>query len=315
MRGLRIFVLCSCALVALVFVLPAGAAEIVTRNAKQIKLSTDNQGRAMVSYNQRGRMWHVFYSGAINARPPSQSVAQVKFKVDYSGGRGEWRHFKNTCRAYDGPMLAWFISACKAKDGSYWALQAWQRMLPNVGYVPWKHEQKVWELHISHWTGELPELEVYQDWVYGGKFHDIFGRATYKGQAIYGFKSTSSGVPLDTYGRLVFVDTFGSAYGPGWRRENSFVAHRGSGMFCYGFYPYSKYGNYPPQRTQRIAGNGMKYRLTLSGPGVTPDVMWTGNGLPDYDATDAALFEHENLMTAKVREMAARYGDNLCGHH
>ena len=86
-------------------------------------------------------------------------------------------------------------------------------------------------------------------------------------------------------------------------------------MFCYGFYPYSKYGNYPPQRTQKISGNGTKYRLTLSGPGVTPDVMWTGNGLPDYDATDTALLEHENLMTAKVREMSSKYGDNQCGHH
>src|SRR6058998_3285305 len=99
------------AIVLLVFALPAGAAEIVTRNATQIKLSTDNQGRAMVTYYQRGRVWHVFYSGAVNARQPSQSLPQVKFKVDYSGGRGEWRHFKNTCRPYDGPKLAWFVSA------------------------------------------------------------------------------------------------------------------------------------------------------------------------------------------------------------
>ena len=204
-----------CALLALGSAVPAGAAEIVTRNPRQIGLATDNQGRAMVSYTLRGRMWHVFYSGAVNARQPSQKVAQVKFKVDYSGGRGEWRHFKNTCRPYTGPELAWFVTACTASDGSYWALQAWQRMLPNVGYVPWKHEQKVWELHISHWTGELPQLEVYEDWVYGGKFHEVFGRATYRGQPIYGFKTTSSGKPLDTYGRLLFLDTFASAYGRG----------------------------------------------------------------------------------------------------
>jgi hypothetical protein len=305
----------SCAITALALALPAGAAEIVTRNAKQIQLATDNQGRAMVSYYQRGRMWHVFYSGAINARPPSQAVPQVKFKVDYSGGRGEWHHFKNTCRPYAGPQLAWFITACTAKDGSYWALQAWQRMLPNAGYAPWTHEQKVWELHISHWTGELPQLEVYTDWVYGGKFHEVFGRASYRGKAIYGFKTTSAGKPLDTYGRLLFLDTFDSAYGPSWRRENSFVAHKPSGMFCYGFYPYSVYGEYPRQRAQKISGNGKKYRITLSGPGVTPDVMWTGDGLPDFDAADLTSFDRENQMTAKVREMAAKYGDPLCGHH
>jgi hypothetical protein len=304
-----------CALLALGSAVPAGAAEIVTRNANQIGLATDNHGRAMVSYYQRGRMWHVFYSGAINARPPSQNVAQVKFKVDYSGGRGQWRHFKNTCRPYDGPELAWFIDACKAKDGSYWALQAWQRMLPNVGYIPWKHDQKVWELHISHWTGELPQVEVYEDWVYGGRFHEVFGRATYRGQPIYGFRTTSSGKPLDTYGRLLFLDTFDSAYGPGWKRENSFVVHKPSGMFCYGFYPRGAYGSYPHQRSQRLSGKGKKYRLTLSGPGVTPDVMWAGAGLDDYNAQVPELLDWEQQMTAKVREMAAQYGESQCGHH
>ncbi len=303
------------AILALAFALPAGAAEIVTRNANQIHLATDNQGRAMVTYYQGGRLWHVFYSGAVNARPPSQTVKQVKFKVDYSGGRGEWRRFMNTCRPYDGPTLAWFVTACKAKDGSYWALQAWQRMLPNAGYVPWKHEQKVWEVHISHWTGEPAQLEVYGDWVYGGRFHEVFGRATYRGQSIYGFKTTSSGRPLDTYGRLLYVDTFGSAYGPGWRRENSFVAHKPSGMFCYGFYPYSTYGSYPKQRSQRVSGHGKRYRITLSGPGVTPDVTWVGNGLPDYDPTIPELVSLEQEMSAKVREMAATYGERLCGHH
>ena len=302
-------------LLALGTALPAGAAEIVTRNPKQIGLATDNQGRAMVTYFQRGRMWHVFYSGAINARRPSQSVPQVKFKVDYSGGRGEWRHFRNTCRPYDGPELAWFVAACKAKDGTYWALQAWQRMLPNVGYVPWKHEQKVWELHISHWTGELPQIEAYQDWVYGGRFHEIFGRATYRGQPIYGFRTTPSGKPLDTYGRLLFLDTFDSEYGSGWKRENSFVAHKPSGMFCYGLYPRAAYGSYPHPRSEKLSGKGKKYRLTLSGPGVTPDVMWTGAGLDDYDPQVPELLDWEQQMSAKVREMAAQYGENQCGHH
>ena len=38
-------------------------------------------------------------------------------------------------------------------------------------------------------------------------------------------------------------------------------------------------------------------------------------GLPDYDASDPELFERENVMSAKVREMAAQYGERLCGHH
>ena len=207
----------------------------------------------------------------------------MHFKKDYSGGRGKWKHFKNTCRPYDGPKLAWFLAGCKASDGSYWALQMWQRMLPNVGYVPWTHGQKVWEVHVSHWTGEIAQLEAYSDWVYAGRFHEVFGQATYRGQPVYGYRTTRSGNPLDTYGRLIFLDTFNSAYGQGWRRENSFVAHNPSGMFCYGFYPYSSYGSYPPQRSVKLAGNGKRYRLTLYGPGVTPDVATYVDGLPDYD--------------------------------
>ena len=164
-------------------------------------------------------------------------------------------------------------------------------MLPNVGYVPWRSDQKVWELHISHWTGELAKLEVYQDWVYGGRFQEVFGRATYRGASIHGFKTTHSGTPLDTYGRLLYLDTLNSQYGPGWMRENSFVVHNPSGMFCYGFYPYGSYGGYPTQRTEKLAGMGDRYRMTLSGPGVTPDVMWTGDGLADVRLEDPGARE------------------------
>ena len=303
------------ALLALVAAVPAGASEIVTRNATGLALATDDHGRAMVTYNDGGRVWHVFVSGAVNARAPSRTVPQVHFNMDYSGGRGAWRHFKNTCRTYDGPKLAWYLDGCKASDGSYWALQMWQRMLPNVGYVAWTSAQRVWEVHISHWTGETAQLETYADWVYNGRFHEVFGRATYRGQPVYGYKTTKSGNPLDTYGRLIFLDTFDSAYGKGWRRENSFVAHNPSGMFCYGFYPYSSYGGYPRQRSVKLAGNGKRYRLTLYGPGVTPDVGIFVEGLPAYDRMNPSLSEWEAEMTAKAKDMATQSGDHLCGHH
>src|SRR5207249_3647623 len=82
------------------------------------------------------------------------------------------------------------------------------------------------------------EIEAYTDWIYGGRFHDIFGRLTYRGNPVYGFSTTRYGAPEDGYGRLLYLDTYDSAYGPGWRRENSFVAHNPTGVFCYGFYPF-----------------------------------------------------------------------------
>ena len=46
--------------------------------------------------------------------------------------------------------------ACKAPDGSYWALQRWQRRLPMRGFEPFLPEQAAFELHISHWTRRAP---------------------------------------------------------------------------------------------------------------------------------------------------------------
>ena len=179
------------------------------------------------------------------------------------------------------------MTSCTAKDGSHWALQAWQRMLPNYGLTP-NAKQAVWELRLSHWTGDLPQLTVTTNWAYR-KFDHIFGTFQYDGAPVYGFKSTSVGNPLDTFGRNLYVDTFNSAYGTGWKRENSFLMHRGTGTFCYGFYPHGT----------RPAGNGERYRATIIGPGVTPDVMWQGTAPGAYDASiDRQLAEVQRELYA-----------------
>ena len=60
----------------------------------------------------------------------------------------------NACRHYDGPILAGVVAACKAPDGSYWALQQWQPNLPHRGFPPYAAGQTDWELDVSHWTGQ-----------------------------------------------------------------------------------------------------------------------------------------------------------------
>jgi hypothetical protein len=159
------------------------------------------------------------------------------------------------------------------------------------------------ELHLSHWTGALASLEAWTDWVYGGRYHHLFGRLIYAGQPVYGFASTKVGSPLDDYGRNIYVDTYNSHYGKGWRRENAFLAHRPTGVFCYGFYPFTKRG----------PGNGTKYRLSVVGPGVTPDVSITLAGLPDYDARNPADVAYERQQNALQDSVAS--GDKKCRVH
>ena len=118
---------------------------------------------------------------------------------------------------------------------------------------------------MSHWTGGLPVLEITTDRYNQGLDH-LFGTFKYAGKGVYGFASTSAGVPKDSFGRNIYVDTFDSAYGSGWKRENSFLTHATNGSFCYLF---AKHGEHPN-------GDGEKYRATVIGPGVTPDEMWSG---------------------------------------
>lgn len=261
---------------------PSAASQLIDRNATDVKLAVDSRGEAMVTYRVDGQLRHVLAWGAVNAVPPAADAKQVAFELDYSGGYGKYHvngYFQPdssadwSCMPYNGPKLAFEVAACTAPDGSYWALQSWQRALPDLGVAP-TPAQSATELHLSHWTGALPVLSITMDWAYR-KYDHLFGTFTYNGSGVYGFKSTSSGDPLDSFGRNVYVDTFNSAYGPGWKRENSFLTHGPKGSFCYGFYPH---GSTP-------AGAGIKYRAIVEGPGVTPDVMWQGAAPGPFNAT------------------------------
>jgi hypothetical protein len=293
----RLFTVIALIVLAAVAAPAASASELIARNASGVRLQVDAQGRALLSYHAGGRSRNVLAWGAVDAIEPTRERPQVQFELDYSGGWGTtrtavWKTFRDACRPYDGPPLAWVLAACTAPDGSYWAIQRWQRMLPNYGLKP-NREQATWELRLSHWRGETAQLEVELDWAYR-RFHHLWGRFTYQGRPVHGFRSTSRGNPLDTFGRNLYLDTFDSAYGRGWKRENSFLTHVGSGAFCYGFYPHGK----------RPAGHGTRYRATIIGPGVTPDVVWQSEAQGPYDHS------LDRLANERQRELFS--GSALC---
>jgi hypothetical protein len=308
---------------AATLVAPATASQLVNRDVRGIQLAVNNKGEALVTYRTvRGRAQRVLVWGAVNARQPNPTLRQVRFKLDYAGGwrkyhKRYWKRFGHGCGAYDGPALPWLVTACKASDGSYWALQKWQVQLPNLGFTPWTSGLRQWELHISHWTTSVAKLDVWQDWVYSGRFHHMFGRYTYMGKPIHGFGSSRYGAPTDGYGRLMYLDTLNSAYGSGWKRENSFLPHKPTGVFCYGFFKHnSAAGGYkhPPNSSPvRPKGNGEAYRITAVGPGVTPDVMWTDKGLHDFNARNSADVAFEQAMNSQLDAILS--SDRLCRQH
>ena len=258
------------------FASPASAAQLIARNASDVKLAANAKGEALVTFRSRGAQRRLLAWGALNAVAPNSGHKQVGFRIDYAGGYGKyhhaiWKSFPNTCRRYTGPSLPWLVTACTAPDGSHWALQSFQRMLRNYG-LPSTGLHAAWELHLAHWSGDLPVLQVKLNWAYR-RVHQLYGSFSYRGEPVYGFHSTRYGAPLDDFGRLLFLDTYGSAYGAGWHRDNSFLFHRPTGTYCYGL--YSRRRGYSPM--------GKRYRATANGPGVTPIVAWVGDSPGAYN--------------------------------
>jgi hypothetical protein len=311
----RLGVTAALIVVALALSGNALASQLVDRNATGVKLEANTNGKALLVYRAHGQSRHVLVWGATNALFPSTTEPQVKFKLDYSGGKN-WQGFPNMCKPYNGPKLPDVVAACTLPDGTYWVAQQWAQPLPDLGFVPWTATQAAKWLEISHWQGPIPTLSAYTDWVWSGRFQEVFGVYTYAGKPVHGFGTSKFGVPSDSYGRLIFLDTHDSAYGTGWRRENSFVPHNPTGAFCYGFYKFdpTKGGYRHPagQTSPRGPGTGDEYRLIALGPGVEPNVEADIGGLHPFDANNPADVTYEQQQISILKTI----GDKSClaGH-
>jgi hypothetical protein len=306
---MRLRVLMLGLLVALLAVVPAHASQTLERNVTNVRLAVNAKGEALVTYTRaNGQVRHVLAWGAVDAVAPDPNIPQQQFKFDYTGGWGKyhkadyWKRFKNVCRAYTGPALVYSVAACTSPDGTHWALQSWQRVQPLRGVGAFLPEHMAWELHLSHWSKPLATLEVSRNWTYGGQFQGLFGRLLYEGKPVHGYK-TPTRSKSDRNARYVYIDTFNSAYGPGWRRDGAKVTHVPNGGFCYSFAPLVRPPpGYPSVPT--VSGQGERHRITAMGPGVTPDVQWEGAALGRYDPQADSVFNtfFDSILT----------GDKVC---
>src|SRR5437879_10999332 len=81
----------------------AAAADRLGVNASNATLAVSKDGKTvLVTFTSGGKVRHVLVWGAVNALPASQTVPQVRFKLDFSGGWGTqhklvWKTFGNAC--------------------------------------------------------------------------------------------------------------------------------------------------------------------------------------------------------------------------
>lgn len=271
-------------MIAMVAAAPARASELVDRNTTRNRIQVNSKGIALVTYAARGTRHHVLYWGAKNADRTRPST--LEFSHDRSGGWSsgvaDWQHFRNTCSAYKGPALPYVVAACTARDGSHWVLQKWARLTPNYGGNPATY--RIRELRLSHFTGRPAVLTVTPNWSWAGQYMHIVAQLKYRGKPWYAIKFTSSGEVTDKIGRNVTIDSYNSDMGSGWRRVNAILTHRPSGQMCFGFTPKNTGSG--------MSGSGYsqvnRYRLTVPGPGVTPDVQLVFSGVKIEDYTQAA---------------------------
>ncbi len=282
LRRLPLLIALCCT--AVVYASTASASTLVTRNPQgPVRLAVNDNRVAMLTLKTGGRVQHILAWGAIN-------MSRGRLLLDYSGGTGssgaDWRTFRNTCTPYRGPRFAGaelIVAACTARDGSHWAVQQWKRAVNNYGGT-----QGSTEVRLSHWRGAVADLEVYADWSRYGpsktvKFPHLFGTYTWQGQPIAVGEATPQGVPLDDLGRNLYLDSLAADYNnppkPNvWSRVNGFLANRPYGQFCFEIGPKGE--------VSRLAGISTvnRYRMTASGPGVTPDVRVVFDGPPSpYD--------------------------------
>lgn len=106
-------------------------------------------------------------------------------------------------------------------------------------------------------------------------FPILFGSLTFAGVGVYG-PGDSFGSPTNEFGRNVYIDTFDSDYGRGWRRVMGVLTQRKNGTFCYEF---SKKGG---SKGKTGVSRENLYRMTVIGPSLTPVLSQKIEG-PKFD--------------------------------
>jgi hypothetical protein len=324
----RLFVIALALTAGLAFAPAAFSSVLIARSATDvhIRVVRDHQAlKALVFYKRGGQENIVLAWGALNARAhpkcgklhgPICGPRQVQMKhlrLHRSGHLAKRiLALPDLCKNYDGPVLKYWVTGCKAPDNSYWGAQSWARL----GAVCTLAGKGPEELRLSHWSGPVAKLHLFLDWYTPHphvtnpiRYDHIFGWYSYKGKPVYGLNWSGIGVPTDGYGRVIYIQSrntmcHGKSPSPSgiggtggvWDHDEDGMSLPINGQTCH---------TYGPMGTKHYLSTGDMYRATAMGPGVTPDVSWGPMLMPTvFDPV------YEMQMQALQRKLAK--GSKFC---
>ena len=276
-----------------------------------MKIAVNAKGEALFTYNKADGIHHVLVWGAINAIAPTGRRAPGEVQARLFRRLGLAPHaLLEEVRLHVRPLRR--PGACESRR----SLQGARRLV--LGGAELAAAASGSRLHA---VGRGSPRAVARGLALVGRHRaardrlglglrrplpGLFGRFTYRGSARCTASARRASVRPPTASAVsIYLDTYNSVYGQGWRRENSFVSHNPTGVFCYGFYPFdpTKGGYTHPAgwTAMRGPGTGEKYRLTASGPGVTPNISVIVPGLHPFDKRKSA---RRHLAAAAVERAA-----------
>ena len=149
----------------------------------------------------------------------------------------------------------------------------------------------------------------YKGYLAGKHFAYLFGSFTYGGAGVWG-PGNKNGSPTNAFGRNVYIDTFNSDFGSGWRRIVGVLTQKPNGTYCYELSP--KGGS------NGKTGVGQFYSLTVQGPGNAPDQRVIVNN-PDFSfgneaynaKTDKWGTNFSDAQALALRDQAAQMGPDF----
>jgi hypothetical protein len=286
-RFLRHLLLLALAAALAVVVVPSALGSVlVARSATHVRVSVIRDHgvlKALLRFRQHGDERAMLAWGALNARahpkcghlqgplcgPPQVEMSHMRLSPTGHFAQQILR-MPNLCKPYDGPKLPYYVAGCEAPDHTYWGVQSWVRLGPVCTPANAGPE----ELRLSHWSGPVAKLHLFMDWHTPHPhvtdpihYQHLFGWYDYKGEPVYGLKWDGLGVPLDGYGRVIYIQSHDAQCGdPGeWIHDENGLSKPWEGQTCH---------TYAPEGSKHFLSAGDWYRAVAMGPGVTPDVGW-----------------------------------------